>query len=598
MRLPNLLATRKGRLAAFFFLYLTEGIPLGFAAVAIAAQLRRQGVGPAAIGAFVGSLYLPWAFKWAFGPIVDVFAWERLGRRRGWILVTQVLMALTLLSAIFVRLPEQLALFTAIVFVHNVFGATQDVAIDALACGTLAENERGAANGLMFAGAYIGQTVGGSMVLYLTDFTGFQATFGFVAVCILAVTVFVVLPMREPPGPARPVIVGSRWNSALVEVWRFAALSFRSIFGSRAAFVGLFFALLPVGAMSLGLALSSNLAVELGLTDAQFASLTLAQTVAAAACCIVGGFLSDRLGRRKMMVVGVLLLGVPVLLMAWSLHGAGWIMPADVTDPNRPMAPQSVVVTFWVASILYSAINGTIYGVRSAMFMDVTNPAVAATQFTAYMALMNVTIAYSATWQGIAAESWGYPRTMLVDVAMGLLCLGLIPFMHKATVDATRLADDSSPRRARSIAIALAVALAVWLPWQLVQERVGAAQPIVNMFFSLILVASAVFLGAGGAVLSRSAPRLTRLGLATAPLLLLVAGRRFVEPVVGRCAGWIAGAVGRDVPPESVAFALTVLAIAIVLLGAAVMATLAMRSWRDVAREEPTGTAGEPALGR
>ena len=73
MRLPNLLATKNGRLTAFFLLYLTEGIPLGFAATAVATQLRRQDVGPAEIGAFVGSFYLPWAFKWAFGPVIDVF---------------------------------------------------------------------------------------------------------------------------------------------------------------------------------------------------------------------------------------------------------------------------------------------------------------------------------------------------------------------------------------------------------------------------------------------------------------------------------------------------------------------------------------------
>jgi PAT family beta-lactamase induction signal transducer AmpG len=63
MRFPNLLASRNGRLAAFFFLYLTEGIPLGFTATAIATQMRRQGVGPAEIGAFVASLYLPWALS-------------------------------------------------------------------------------------------------------------------------------------------------------------------------------------------------------------------------------------------------------------------------------------------------------------------------------------------------------------------------------------------------------------------------------------------------------------------------------------------------------------------------------------------------------
>ena len=108
MRLPNLLATRRGRLFAFFALYVTEGIPLGFAATAIATQLRRQGVGPAEIGAFVASFYLPWAFKWAFGPLVDVFRSRRFGHRRGWILFTQIMMVLTILVLIPVPLPSGL----------------------------------------------------------------------------------------------------------------------------------------------------------------------------------------------------------------------------------------------------------------------------------------------------------------------------------------------------------------------------------------------------------------------------------------------------------------------------------------------------------
>src|SRR5438105_4700273 len=176
MRLPNLLATRKGRLAAFFFLYVTEGIPLGFAATAVATQLRRQGVGPAEIGAFVGSFYLPWAFKWAFGPFIDVFASDRIGRRRGWIIATQLMMAITLLSTMLLHLPEQLWLFTGVLLVHNSFGAMQDVAIDALAVNTLREDERGIANGLMFGGAAVGQLVGGSGVLFMTAYTGFQPT--------------------------------------------------------------------------------------------------------------------------------------------------------------------------------------------------------------------------------------------------------------------------------------------------------------------------------------------------------------------------------------------------------------------------------------
>src|SRR4051812_44359906 len=122
MQLPNLLATRYGRLVAFFFLYVTEGIPLGFCATAIATQLRRQDVGPAEIGAFVGSFYLPWAFKWAFGPFIDVFVSERLGKRRAWIVGTQVMLIVTLLACTALTLPAQLGLLTGILLIHNSFG--------------------------------------------------------------------------------------------------------------------------------------------------------------------------------------------------------------------------------------------------------------------------------------------------------------------------------------------------------------------------------------------------------------------------------------------------------------------------------------------
>jgi MFS family permease len=266
----------------------TEGIPLGFAATAVATQLRRQDIGPAEIGAFVASFYLPWAFKWAFGPIIDVFASERLGRRRGWILGTQILMALTLLSTVLLRLPEQLWLFTIILLVHNTFGAMQDVAIDALACGTLHEDERGTANGMMFAGAAIGQLIGGSGVLFLMGYTGFQPTFFVVSGCILLVTACIVLPMQEAPGPARPTLAGSRLRSAGREMRDFAVSSFRSFLGTRGAFSGLV-ALCRTGDV-LGLALQSNLAVELGMSNDQVAALNTWSAADAAVGMVAGGY--------------------------------------------------------------------------------------------------------------------------------------------------------------------------------------------------------------------------------------------------------------------------------------------------------------------
>ena len=585
MRLPNLLATARGRLIAFFFLYATEGLPLGFAATAVATQLRRQDVGPAEIGAFVGSFYLPWAFKWAFGPVIDVFMVRRWGHRRGWILLTQTLMALTLLSTVLLELPEQLALFTIVLLVHNTFGAMQDVAIDALAVSVLQEHERGLANGVMFGGAAFGMMVGGSGVLFLSAYTGFQATFWFVAVCIMAVAAFVVLPMREAPSPILAIVAGSRLATAGRRMRVFAVDAFRSFLGSRGAFTGLLYALLPPSAMCLGLALQSNLAVELGMDDDQVAWMNVWSSLINALCCVLGGWLSDRFGRRRTLFLFVALMSVPVLYMAYELQRFGWIMPVSMNAANRPLVPAALLLAFWIATMVYNAFNGLMYGIHTALLMDVTNPKVAATQFTAYMAMMNLAISYSATWQGIAIEAWGYPKTMLFDAIFGLVALALLPFIQPVAGEPGRV-DGAAPQRARRLAAVLGIACLAWIPYRLNHDALGAAQPIAGTLFTLIFVGSALFLLAGGALLGASARRLSRLGAWIAPLLLLMHLRYHIDSI----AGWFGGAAGS----ATFTRAAEIFLLGVPVLGGAVLLALAVRSW-DELRGEPELPVGAVA---
>ena len=449
--LPDLLATRNGRLSAFFLLYVTEGIPLGFTATAIAAQMRRQGLGPEAIGVFIGSLYLPWAFKWAVGPFVDVFSSDRYGRRRLWILLMQLGMMGTLLVAMPIDFVSQLGWFTAIVLVHNAFGATQDVAIDALAVSVLPEAERGAANGFMFAGASIGQAIGGSGVLFLSALMPFQSTYLFVIGAILLITVFVVLPLKERPiaGRAAP----SRGASAVArELTTFVRDSWHAFTGSHSAALAVAVALLPAGAYALSLALQSNLAVELGLDNNQLAQLNLVSTLVFALACVAGGWLSDRFGRRRMLGLFIALTVLPTLWLAWTMLQAHWIMPVDLKMANRPQPSALLLATFWVATIVYNVFQGLYYGVRSAFYMDVTKPAVAATQFTAYMAMLNLVVTYTSWWQGLAIVRWGYPVTLALDSAFGLVCLLLLPLIkpvRSEPVAALPLPADDESRRDR-----------------------------------------------------------------------------------------------------------------------------------------------------
>jgi PAT family beta-lactamase induction signal transducer AmpG len=427
----NLLATRRGRLAAFFLLYVTEGIPFGFTSFAIATVMRKQGVGPAQIGAFVATLYLPWAWKWAAGPFVDLFYSERLGRRRAWVVGSQGMMALTLLAAMPIDFATRLQLFTVAILAHNAFAAVQDVAIDALAVSTLPADERGLANGLMFAGSYIGSGIGGAGVLFLTEWVPFQTTFLFVAAAILAVTLLVAVPLHEPRGPAgagadRAQGGGRRLARAAGEVRAYAMTAARAMVGSRSAFAGLAFALLPAGAFALSMSLSTTLAVDLGMSERAIAWQSVAATVLAAAGCVVGGSVSDRIGRRRALALYAVLTAIPTVALGLYFLHRGWVMPRPPGDPAPP-APRDLVVAFWAAVMAFSLAQGLIYGTRTALFMDLCEPAVAATQFTAYMALLNLVNAYTSWWQGRAVERFGYPGTLLIDAALGLVSLAILP---------------------------------------------------------------------------------------------------------------------------------------------------------------------------
>ena len=447
---PDLLATKRGRLTAFFLLYMTEGIPLGFCATAIATQMRRMGVGPAEIGAFVATLYLPWAWKWVAGPFVDTFSSDSFGRRRLWILIGQVGMALMLLAAYPIDFAKNLGLFTTIIFIHNSFGATMDVAIDALANNVLPENERGVANGFMFGGASVGQTIGGSLVLFLTAVMPFQATFFVVTAIILMVSVFVVLPLREPVR-VRAAVTGSKVAAVAGELRQFVVDAVRAFFGSRAAFIGLLSAILPLGAYALALALQSTLAVELGMNDNQVAQLNLFSTIIFAVSCIAGGWVSDRFGRRRSLALFVALTLVPTAYLAWQMQQAGWIHSIPPDAPNRPVPPSWLLGVFWGCVIVYNVFQGLYYGIRSALFMDITTPAVAATQFTAYMALQNYAISYTSRWQGSAIESLGYPKTLALDCLLGGLPILLLPFMTPKRRDVPGDATVTGPQPGAAI---------------------------------------------------------------------------------------------------------------------------------------------------
>jgi len=452
--LPNPLASRWGRLMAFFFLYVTEGIPYGFATVAIVFQLRDEGYLEDEIGVFSGLILLPWSFKWVVGPFVDLLFSERFGPRRGWIVGCQILMAVTLLAYIPIDTSASLFALTVALTIHNCVSATQDVAIDALACGVLKSDERGLANGVMFAGAYVGQAIGGSTVLRLmggipgipglADGVAFETTFWIVAAGILLVTIFVSIPLKEV-GLDTSLRRGGTLGEAAGEVGNYLVDAIRSFFANRTACLALIICLLPAGALFLGMQLHTALAKRLDFSREELADLTLVTSIVPAVFCVIGGYLSDRLGRRISLAVYILLTVVPTLWIASEIYfDLGWRNFGSDSARHPESIPESIKNMFWTGVVLHSAIQGLIYGTRIAMFMDIANPDVAATQFTAYMSLQNFVLSYTAMWQGFAITRFGYPIALLIDCGLGILAVFLLPFLKLNEVRKSTSSDETS----------------------------------------------------------------------------------------------------------------------------------------------------------
>ena len=217
------------------------------------------------------------------------------------------------------------------------------------------------------------------------------------------------------------------FRRALHEIVLYLVIVLRIFFMTRRGFLGLVLAVIPFGGMALSLTVSTVITPTLGMNDNEIATLGLVASLVFVVCCMLGGFLSDRFGRKLTLAVfsaGTLL---PTLWMGWRLHSDGWTMPVEASADGTWPRHEALIHAWWMASLVYSVFQGLMYGIRTAFFMDIVEPRIAATHFTACMAMLNLVTVYSYWWEGKAITSladggWGFTYLQIFLIGCGLGC--------------------------------------------------------------------------------------------------------------------------------------------------------------------------------
>jgi MFS family permease len=386
-----------GRAAVFTLLYAAEGAPIGFIWWTLPALLRAEGLPLEQITGLTAVLLLPWIFKFAWAPLVDALR-SRWWGFRAWIVTAQALMGLSLVPLVWLHPAEHFDVWRWLLLVHAFSAATQDVAIDALAINSVPPGERGFLNGCMQAGMLTGRSVFGGGALFAAAWLGRDWM-----IAMLVAWIWISMPaalfLKEPTA-REPVAARAR------ELRHVLA----SIARSKTMWMGLAFALTSAAAFEATGQLAGPFLIDRGVPGSTIGLFFGVFVVGAMlAGGLIGGRLSDRWGRLRS--VAVFLAGFVGVIVA--------LAAADLSGGRHPIVLMALLTAMYFFIGLFTAAS-------YALFMDLTDPRLAGTQFSTFMAATNGCESWSALAGGRIAGGAGYPAAFLVMSAVSLLSLGLL----------------------------------------------------------------------------------------------------------------------------------------------------------------------------
>ena len=391
------------KMAILLFFGFSSGLPFYLTSKTLQAWMTTAKVDLATIG-FFSLVTLPYSLKFVWAPVMDRYIPPFLGRRRGWVLITQLLL-LVAIAAMSLHDPRQgLRMLAINAIAIAFFSASQDISLDAYRTDVLQDREMGAGAAVFVMGYRIAMITTGALAFFLADRMPWPMVYVLLSILILVgvATTFIAPEPVLSDAPPRTLVEAV--------VLPFADF-FQRVGGLRAVFVLLFIVVYKYSD-SLAGSMTTPFLLQAGFSQSEVGAVFLGVGVIATIVgVVVGGAAIGKFGINRSLWVFVVFQGLSNLTY-YGLSLAGM---------NH---------AFMVTAIVTENFGlGLVTAGMTAYLMSMCNKRFTATQFALLSSLMAASRDILVAPAGKIAESIGWPGFFLITVAMAIPPLLLLPFI-------------------------------------------------------------------------------------------------------------------------------------------------------------------------
>ena len=380
----------------------SSGLPFYLTSKTLQAWMTTAHVDLATIG-FFSLVTLPYSLKFVWAPVMDRYIPPFLGRRRGWVLITQILLLLSIAAMALHDPARGLQMLAINAIAITFFSASQDISLDAYRTDVLQDREMGAGAAVFVLGYRIAMISTGALAFFLADRIQWPAVY-VVLSTLLVVGIATTFIAPEP-------VLRDAPPRTLFEAVVLPFADFFQRVGPRAVLV-LVFIVVYKYSDSLAGSMTTPFLLQAGFSQSEVGAVFLGVgVVATIAGVVVGGAMIGKVGINRALWVFVVFQGLSNL----TYYGL------SLSGKNH---------TFMVAAIITENFGlGLVSAGMTAYLMEMCNKRFTATQFALLSSLMAASRDILVAPAGKLVESSGWPGFFLITVAMAIPPLVLLPFI-------------------------------------------------------------------------------------------------------------------------------------------------------------------------